>query len=231
MAINRREVLDKYDGHCAYCGKMIDLKTMQVDHLQPKCLGGTDDFENLMPSCRRCNHYKRASTLENFRMSLSGLLSRLQKIYIYKVARDYGLVQEVKWSGKFYFERLRTEETVVVNLRRESYDVYIGRGSKWGNPFKIGRDGTREEVIKKYREWIILQPQLIEELTILKGKRLGCYCKPLACHGDVLIELIDKFVLSAIGERSGRVCNYINKELYNSMIEERNENRAKEWEV
>ena len=80
----------------------------------------------------------------------------------------------------------------IVNLRCEKYDVYIGRGSKWGNRFVIGRDGNREEVIKKYREWILKNDDLLNCLGELKGKVLGCYCKPLPCHGDVLVELVDE---------------------------------------
>lgn len=81
--------------------------------------------------------------------------------------------------------------TRVVNLRREFCDVEICRPGKWGNPFAIGRDGTRTEVIEKYRQWIKTQPHLLEQLPMLKGKRLGCYCKPLPCHGDVLVEMAE----------------------------------------
>ena len=81
--------------------------------------------------------------------------------------------------------------TTVVDGREEKYDVYIGRPSKWGNPFVIGRDGTREEVIQKHKEWIMKQPDLLAALPELKGKRLGCFCKPLACHGDTLATLAD----------------------------------------
>ena len=80
----------------------------------------------------------------------------------------------------------------VVNLRNERYDIYIGRGSKWGNRFIIGRDGNREEVIRKYRKWILNNKELLSSLHELKGKVLGCFCKPLACHGDVLSELVEK---------------------------------------
>lgn len=80
----------------------------------------------------------------------------------------------------------------VVNLRTEKYDIYIGRGSKWGNPFIIGPDGNRISVIAKYREWIMKQTNLLEDLHELKDKRLGCYCKPKLCHGDALKELVDK---------------------------------------
>lgn len=82
--------------------------------------------------------------------------------------------------------------TKVVHCKKEKYDVYIGRPSKWGNPFIIGRDGTREEVIEKYREYIMQRPDLLSDLHELKGKVLGCWCKPKPCHGDVLVELIEK---------------------------------------
>ena len=75
--------------------------------------------------------------------------------------------------------------------KREAHDVYIGRPSKWGNPFVIGKDGTREEVIAKYRAWLLKQPALLATLPELKGKTLGCWCAPQACHGDVLAELAD----------------------------------------
>jgi excisionase family DNA binding protein len=84
-------------------------------------------------------------------------------------------------------------KTTVVNLKAgESFDVRIDRKSKWGNPFVIGKDGNRSEVIEKYRQWIANQPELLESLEELRGKRLGCHCKPLDCHGDVLIELLNQ---------------------------------------
>lgn len=69
--------------------------------------------------------------------------------------------------------------------------VYIGRPSKWGNPFKIGRDGTRAECIEKYREYINGREDLLQDLGELKGMALLCHCKPRSCHGDVLVELVE----------------------------------------
>ena len=84
----------------------------------------------------------------------------------------------------------------VVHCKKEPYDIYIGRPSVWGNPFIEGRDGTREEVIDKYRQWISTQPRLLANLRQLKGKVLGCWCKGdtrnEACHGDVLIQLAEE---------------------------------------
>ncbi len=81
--------------------------------------------------------------------------------------------------------------TRVVHCKKEPYDVYIGRPSKWGNPFTIGRDGTREEVIAKYLKHVLYHPELVDALPELKGKVLGCWCKPLSCHGDVLVKLCE----------------------------------------
>jgi hypothetical protein len=91
--------------------------------------------------------------------------------------------------------------TRVVHLKKEPFDVLISRPSKWGNPFTHIKDKktraqfvveTREMAIQKYREWIMTQPDLLNSLHELKGKTLGCWCKPLSCHGDVLVELIEK---------------------------------------
>lgn len=79
----------------------------------------------------------------------------------------------------------------VVHCRKTPFDVYIGRPSKWGNPFVIGQHGmTREKVIEVYRAYLDRFPQLKEAARKeLKGKVLGCYCTPLPCHGDVLAEI------------------------------------------
>ena len=82
--------------------------------------------------------------------------------------------------------------TRVVHCKKSKYDVYVGRPGVWGNPFTMGKDGTREEVIQKYREWIVTQPILMQGLRGLKGRTLACWCAPMPCHGDVLAELADE---------------------------------------
>lgn len=67
--------------------------------------------------------------------------------------------------------------------------VYIGRPSKWGNPFVEGKDGTRAEVIAKYTDWLWRNERLLADLHELRGKDLVCWCAPQPCHGDVLLEL------------------------------------------
>jgi hypothetical protein len=94
--------------------------------------------------------------------------------------------------------------TLVVNSRLHKYDVYIGRPSKWGNPFShlpsvfdghtVWPVKTREEAVRRYREWILTQKGLLAELYELKDKTLGCPgCNPdtQQCHGHVLAELAD----------------------------------------
>ena len=83
----------------------------------------------------------------------------------------------------------------VVNIRHEDYDVRIARPSKWGNPFQMGRDGSRKQVIHMYEVHIRRRPDLLAALPELAGKRLGCYCKPEACHGDVLVKLLRELFL------------------------------------
>lgn len=77
--------------------------------------------------------------------------------------------------------------------------VYIGRPSKWGNPFSH-RDGTiakyrvatRKEALTRYEKYLLDSPELMESLHELKGKVLVCWCKPKACHGDILKKYVDK---------------------------------------
>lgn len=85
-------------------------------------------------------------------------------------------------------------------------NIYIGRGriayidglrfppadSIWANPFKIGKDGTRDQVLEYYRKYLLSRSDLIEQLPTLKNKLLGCWCKPESCHGDILLEMINQ---------------------------------------
>lgn len=95
-------------------------------------------------------------------------------------------------------------QTRVVHLRKEPFDIYIGRSfaefgeSVWHNPFHVGPDGNRKEVLAKYREYLLSSPELLARLPELKGKTLGCWCKPkkgfqgkVMCHGQVLAALTD----------------------------------------
>lgn len=82
--------------------------------------------------------------------------------------------------------------TRVVHSKREPYDIYIGRPSKWGNPFAMASEGDRERVVEQYLCWVVEQPDLMADIHTLKGKTLGCWCAPKLCHGHVLAELADR---------------------------------------
>ena len=107
------------------------------------------------------------------------------------------------------------DKTRVVNCKHESYDIYIGRSSSrylppefgnyryhFGNPFILKRDGNRKTVIDKFEKWIrgkeyqVVEPKrrkwILENLCRLRNKKLGCFCSPKPCHGDVYIKLIEK---------------------------------------
>lgn len=96
--------------------------------------------------------------------------------------------------------------TRVVHLRKEPFDIYIGRSflefhqSDWHNPFHVGPDGNRKVVLEKYRRYVLSIPNLVVRLPELRGKTLGCWCKPQLCHGDVLAYLAD---LDHVDENSG----------------------------
>lgn len=108
----RETVWQKYGGRCAYCGRKIKICDMQVDHFIPKngyFAQGTDDLSNLMPSCRMCNHYKRANPLELFRTYIAEIPRKLRGNYIYKVGVAYGNIIENEKPIVFFFE---TEEAM-----------------------------------------------------------------------------------------------------------------------
>lgn len=89
----------------------------------------------------------------------------------------------------------------VVHCRREPCDVYIGRPGDWGNPFRIGPDGTRAEVIAKFEQYLRSSPVLLSRLPELRGKVLGCHCAPGPCHGDVLAKYAGMARLLVTGSR------------------------------
>lgn len=102
----REQIYQKYDGHCAYCGCKLEYKDMQVDHVTSVFYyNGTNDIDNLMPSCRMCNFYKSTFPLEDFRKNLETLHNRLKKTFIYRLALKYNLIEEHQSKVVFYFEK------------------------------------------------------------------------------------------------------------------------------
>lgn len=122
----RAEVYAKYNGRCAYCGKEIELKDMQVDHVTAYGQsvygndldhinemindGSIDNIENLMPSCRACNYYKNINGIEGFRERILNQLSHTCiDTFQARLAMQYGIIEYKPWDGKFYFEKINDD--------------------------------------------------------------------------------------------------------------------------
>lgn len=120
----RRLVYEKYNGHCAYCGREIKLGEMQVDHIIPimrsyygakedalkvrqMMVDGTiNDIDNLMPACRACNFYKSMNDIEGFRRRIMTQLEHTcRSSFQTRLAMQYGIISYTPWDGKFYFEK------------------------------------------------------------------------------------------------------------------------------
>lgn len=116
----RERIKNKYDGLCAYTGKPLDEK-WQIDHIHPKCYGGSNDESNIVPTIRIINHYKRSHDLSTFRQYISTLHLRLRKLpkktivkrtqerikYLKEVAALFDIDEYKPFDGKFYFETIK----------------------------------------------------------------------------------------------------------------------------
>ena len=102
----RREVYNKFDGHCAYCGRQIGIRQMQVDHFLPLRCGGADELYNMVPSCRMCNENKGKYTVNQFRHNIENVPWKLCRDFKgYLIAKKYGIIKEVKKPIVFYYEK------------------------------------------------------------------------------------------------------------------------------
>lgn len=149
---DRETIWRKYGGRCAYCGSKITPSEMQADHIKSLAHGGSDTLDNMNPSCRLCNHYKRNAELDSFRnFFLDGIVERLRKIYIFRVAEKYGMVTVSGWNHRFYFEAAEPE---------------AGKDNKGGILYG-GKRMTDEEKAKAYIG-------KISEKYLLSNAELGC---------------------------------------------------------
>lgn len=101
----RKMVYAKYDGHCAYCGRKIEMKDMQVDHIISRYNGGSDDLKNLNPACRMCNFRKQTYTIEQFRDEIQRQAQTAMKTFGNRMSSVYGLIQYTPHKIEFYFEK------------------------------------------------------------------------------------------------------------------------------
>ena len=130
----RQKVYDKYDGHCAYCGRKIKMREMQVDHIIPIAYSyygpreqvekvikmfedeSINDLDNLMPACRAYNFYKGMGDIERFRNRIrSELEHTCRQSFQTRLAMQYGIIKYEPWNGKFYFENYRNINNSNIN--------------------------------------------------------------------------------------------------------------------
>ncbi len=133
------------------------------------------------------------------RLSLKRKLDPYTHVIVFWDGED---LSEVIFAATLLKKPLRIVPVEITKVRNkdkdEPFDVYIGRGTPWGNPFPIGKGGvgdTREDVIKKYNTYfeqeLLTNPEKRKALLSLRGYRLACHCKPLACHGDVIANYLN----------------------------------------
>lgn len=105
MDVLKKLVYAKYDSHCAYCGIYLDIEDMEIDHFFPKAKGGSENIENLMPSCHVCNRYKDSDNIHQFRHKLKKVSNRIRKQIMGEIAERHGMI-ELKEFDQFYFEKV-----------------------------------------------------------------------------------------------------------------------------
>lgn len=103
----RKQVHQKFDGRCAYCGHEITQQQMQVDHIYPKALNGSNGMENLNPACHMCNNYKLTFSVEELRRQIGRQVERGRRSSVnFRLAERYGLIELTGNPVVFYFERV-----------------------------------------------------------------------------------------------------------------------------
>ena len=79
------------------------------------------------------------------------------------------------------------------NAKEAASAIYVGRPTKWGNPYTLGEHRTREQAIAYYEQYVLRRPKFVDEIrTELRGKDLLCFCSPLPCHADVLLRIANE---------------------------------------
>lgn len=191
-----KKVLIMYHPNFASSGKFERKLT--------KILSTLDDYQVLYfddPASLICSYFE------------SKVLKHLSNNVLGSIVQDENLTHAVIFDSTYspVFSTVKSYLSEVIPVRYiqdkitfvsnkdkgDHFDTYIGRGTLWGNPYAIGQDGDREEVIRKFaydfnRGFLRGGEDFNEKLKALRGHTLGCHCKPYACHGDVLAEYLNK---------------------------------------
>ena len=115
----RELVYQKYDGHCAYCGREIALEDMQVDHIISRYNKGADDLENFNPACRMCNFRKGVYTIEQFRREIQDQAKTAMRTFGNRMSAVYGLINYTPHEIEFYFEKIHKKTNVDIKITED----------------------------------------------------------------------------------------------------------------
>jgi predicted nucleic acid-binding Zn ribbon protein len=172
---------------CATCGRSVVFRVSELQYRRRKHAFCSE-------KCSQIHHNRRRS--ERSQPSREKTCSVCGGAFT--ATRSDAKTCSPACKQKAYRQRRRTR---VVHVKSgEPYDLYIGRASPrhglkrsiWHNPYKIGEDGTREEILAKYEHYLLESQDLIDQLPELRGKVLACWCAPEPCHGDVLVRLVSR---------------------------------------
>ncbi len=169
--------------------RKVDFYTSEAGEIELICFGDFNDFIKRCAKEKDCGYTVYSSENEAVERSTHAILFEDRECYknlrasLKELAKPTRVVQ--------------LELTLVVNKDRgDAYDTYIGRGTKWGNPYQIGQDGDRDEVIRKFaydfdRGFLKVFENFDKNISSIKGKVIACHCKPYACHGDVIAAYVN----------------------------------------
>jgi hypothetical protein len=169
--------------------RKVDYYTSNSDDFELFCFDDTNGFVEKYADNKGCDRTVLSSQLECIERSTHAIL--------FEDRECYAELRRIVRSAKIPCRVVSLELTLVVNKDRdELYDVYVGRGTIWGNPYQIGADGDRDEVIRKFaydfqRGFLKISDDFDENISKLKGKVIACHCKPAACHGDIIADYIN----------------------------------------
>ncbi|EPW8658183.1 DUF4326 domain-containing protein [Pseudomonas aeruginosa] len=169
--------------------RKIEFYTSKTDHVELISFEDANGFIQKYADAKGITHTTQPSESDALNLATHAILFE-----------DRNCFEDLKKQLKEHNKPTRTiklQLTIVVNKDRdEPYDIYIGRGTIWGNPYQIGQDGDRDEVIRKFeydfnRGFLKASENFEKNISILKGKVIACHCKPAACHGDVIAHYIN----------------------------------------
>ncbi|HEK0202148.1 TPA: DUF4326 domain-containing protein [Pseudomonas aeruginosa] len=187
-----RSILIAYPEEFACYSKFkrkIDFYTSNTGEMELICFEDANDFIKKYGEEKGCNLTVYPSETSALKAATHAILFDDRNCY-------EDLRQSLKDSEK-PTRIIKLQLTIVVNKDRdEPYDIYIGRGTIWGNPYQMGQDGDRDEVIRKFeydfqRGFLKASENFEKNISMLKGKVIACHCKPAACHGDVIAHFIN----------------------------------------